>query len=59
MPSMVSQVFRPNVDAGRDIENVRSQLLGGIFAGNFNKVVSNKRAALVWEALGFCLTASF
>ena len=59
MPSMVSNVFRPNVDAGRDIENVRSQLLGGVFAGNFNKVIANKRASLVWEALGFCPTVSF
>lgn len=42
--------LRPNALECQDIMNVKHQFLGQVFKGNFNRITSNKRAALVWEA---------
>ena len=46
-----TQVFRPNVDGRVSTDSMKYQMLGRVYQGNFNKVINNKRAALVWEAI--------
>lgn len=50
--SKVTNVFKPQVAAPEpDAEpGWRHQTIGGVFVGNMNEVISNKRASIVWEA---------
>lgn len=51
LASMKSFVFKPGQpDADGGSESVRAACLGAYYSGNFQKVVRNKRATLVWEA---------
>ena len=53
--SMVTHVFRPKEASSRDDNNrsMKAQTLGAVFHQNYDKVISNKRASLVWEASCF------
>ena len=54
LASMKTFVFKPNQadGGGNGAESVRAASLGCHFAGNYQKVVRNKTASLIWEACG-------
>ena len=51
LESKTTHIFRP-----KDVSNqggnqiLKPQSLGTVYAGNYQKVIANKRASLVWEA---------
>lgn len=52
--SMVTHAFRPKEVSSRDDnKRFKAQSLGAVFHQNYDKVISNKRASLVWEACCF------
>ncbi|CAK9054749.1 FO synthase subunit 1 [Durusdinium trenchii] len=48
LPSKSTHVYKPN-GMGERAENVAANMVGAAFGGNYNKVVNNKRASVVWE----------
>lgn len=51
LASMKTFVFKPGqADTDGGSEPVRAACLGAFYSGNFQKVVRDKRATLVWEA---------
>ena len=51
LTSMKTFVFKPSPpDGGGNAESVRAASLGCYYAGNYQKVIRNKTASLIWEA---------
>ena len=51
--SRTTHVYRPNgFTLPADGANMTLPFLGGAFAGNYNKVVCEQRARVLWEAPG-------
>ena len=48
--SMTTNVFKP-VREDREDPDWRHSTLGGYFVGHMEKLVDNKRASVVWEAM--------
>ena len=49
--SKSTHCYRPNmVTVPSDGSNMAANMLGGVFAGKYNKIPCNKRASVVWEA---------
>ena len=60
LESHVTNVFKPNLSSGEDEaqpNSFRHSTLGGTYIGNMSRVISNKRAGVVWEAHS-CVFAS-
>ncbi|CAK9086345.1 FO synthase subunit 1 [Durusdinium trenchii] len=58
LPSKSTHVYKPN-GMGERAENVAANMVGAAFGGNYNKVVNNKRASVVWEATRWSLIWQF
>ena len=50
--SHVTNVFKPNAIGEGEQPDWRHSTIGACFVGNMDKVISNKRASVVWEAFG-------
>lgn len=50
VPSMCTNVFKPVRD-DREDPDWRHVTLGAFFVGHMDKLIDNKRAAVVWEAI--------
>ena len=49
--SKSTHCYRPNpVTVPADGSNMAANMLGGVFMAKFNKIPSNKRAGVLWEA---------
>ena len=50
--SFSCNVFKPAA-LGEEAGSLKHQTIGALFQGNMDKVISNKRASVVWEAVPF------